>query len=211
MTMRCQHCGKPSAPEARNCVHCGRLAQPVVARQHGQAVRCSRCSTACVQVALGGIELDLCRACGGLWFDRSELRSFGETMADDQAATTQARDLLQELRAKHTRAERAAYLHCPVCAREMSPVNQFAISGVFVHHCDDHGTWADNAAALALIDLMANGGEADMRELEARHHRLAVDRQLQSLSSRVSSATRHIEVVDARARMHLIFDLLDLL
>ena len=37
---------------------------------------CPRCSTALAATPIGGIAVDVCESCGGLWLDRLELARF---------------------------------------------------------------------------------------------------------------------------------------
>ena len=39
-------------------------------------LRCPRCSVSLVHLMIGGVEVDVCEACGGLWLDRLELSRF---------------------------------------------------------------------------------------------------------------------------------------
>jgi Zn-finger nucleic acid-binding protein len=40
---------------------------------------CPRCSTPLAHVLIGGVDVDVCEACGGLWLDRLELARFEES------------------------------------------------------------------------------------------------------------------------------------
>jgi Zn-finger nucleic acid-binding protein len=39
---------------------------------------CPRCSAGLAATPIGGISVDVCESCGGLWLDRLELARFGE-------------------------------------------------------------------------------------------------------------------------------------
>jgi Zn-finger nucleic acid-binding protein len=41
-------------------------------------LRCPRCSAALVHLLIGGVDLDVCEECGGLWLDRLELSRFDD-------------------------------------------------------------------------------------------------------------------------------------
>jgi hypothetical protein len=73
MAHRCPHCGKATSSKAANCAHCGRVTRTAQGRPEHEPIACPRqCRGAVDCVTLATVELDLCRSCRGLWFDRAE-------------------------------------------------------------------------------------------------------------------------------------------
>jgi Zn-finger nucleic acid-binding protein len=100
------------------------------------------------------VELDLCGACGGVWFDRGELALL---LGDEPAlAAATAPD-------EPTRA-------CPLCDRPLDKVNIGPGAGVVVDRCPQGcGLWFDDAevAALAAAVEVAGGLPAAARDFLA--------------------------------------------
>jgi Zn-finger nucleic acid-binding protein len=59
----CHGCGAPLERDAERCPACG----------HGNVLRCPACDVEMERRAHGGLVLDLCRSCQGVWFDNAEL------------------------------------------------------------------------------------------------------------------------------------------
>jgi Zn-finger nucleic acid-binding protein len=60
---KCRACGNPLESGATRCRTCSA----------GQRVACPSCTAFMSIVDLGGVTLDVCRTCSGVWFDRGEL------------------------------------------------------------------------------------------------------------------------------------------
>jgi Zn-finger nucleic acid-binding protein len=208
MTKRnCPHCAKPTSTQAAKCAHCGRSLPADEDRPVHLAITCPRCAAATDAVTLAAIELDICRSCRGLWFDRAELRSFGTAVSDD-TMNAQITELLRELGSRVSRpAGSATYIACPVCSHQLSRTNYASISGIILHSCRHHGTWADHEAAVRLVELMAEGGEARLEELVARNNQ----RRLERIESTQVSHAARLSELDMRSRIHIILDALDFL
>ena len=138
-----------------------------MSRAH-QSIQCPRCYHTAECVTLAALELDLCDYCRGLWFDRDELRRFGEAVAKSDAVIQQeVTALLEWLRSPVARPSHTSSLPCPVCRTTMSSRNYGAASGVVVYRCAQHGTWADREIALRIVQMVASGDDKRIRELAA--------------------------------------------
>lgn len=207
---KCPHCGRPTSRKAARCAHCGRAVRLEITRAAHQAIRCPRCSSDTDLVTLATVELDLCRACRGLWFDSAELRSFSDAVSD-ATLNQQVLELMRELRRSPGRTSTAEYIACPVCLGAMSRANYASISGVRLHRCLQHGTWADHAAALRVIELMEAGADATLRELAAARREDALERRLQRSEQTDADLERRLNQLDLRQRFHFILDWIDVL
>jgi Zn-finger nucleic acid-binding protein len=156
------------------------------------------------------VELDICRSCRGLWFDRAELRAFGDATSES-TLNRQVADLLRELGERASRTTEQTYIGCPVCGTRMSRTNYASVSGIILHSCVDHGTWADHDAAVRFVELMATGDESRLRELAAQHRERELQRQLGQLQSRQQEQAQRISRLDMRGQIHLVLDLFDVL
>ena len=69
---------------------------------------CPRTQSPLHPISVSGVELDICHDCGGVWFDRFELKKFDEPLVEDAEA-------LLSLMEKHGRQDldHSARLRCP--------------------------------------------------------------------------------------------------
>lgn len=110
-------------------------------------MRCPACRVPMYVAEFRQIELDLCAACEGVWFDRGELALL---LGDEPALAAAAAP------AEPTRA-------CPLCDRPLDKVNIGPGRGVVVDRCPQGcGLWFDGAevAQLAADVEAAAGGLA---------------------------------------------------
>jgi Zn-finger nucleic acid-binding protein len=207
----CQHCAKPVSVKVRDCAHCGRPAHRMVERASNLARSCPRCVNARLQpVPLGCVEVDLCRKCGGLWFDHSELRDVERLLHTDDALNVQVAELLRELRCFASDSQGALYLGCPACAGEMSRTNHEAVDRIIVHRCTEDGAWLDLRDGLALTEMLANETEASLHELVERRNRREEERRSRNAAVRPMAIHSSTELPAMQRRFRLIFDLFDL-
>ena len=175
----CPACGKPTSGAARRCAHCGAGVSQREPSQRSAALRCPNCEGAPQAILFGGVELDGCLACGGVWFDDREVNALAAELSDEElasAALQAARALGADARAGR---KARAYFPCPVCHEVMARANYHDVSGVILHRCDGHGAWLDHANVLRFLTLVSNGG---MRELDRRAVELRTQRELRQLS-----------------------------
>jgi Zn-finger nucleic acid-binding protein len=164
----------------------------------------------CDVVLLGQLHLDLCRQCRGIWFDRDELRLFGDAVSDSDL-NAQVGEILRDLGTRVSGGQHATYSACPLCAVMMTRTNYAGVSGLILHTCANHGTWADHDEALGLIRLFADGGEAQLREIAARREKDDLGRTLRNLQAAQASNAARIATLDSRSRLHLLLDWFDFL
>ena len=153
--MKCPHCKKQTSEMALKCVYCGRVVRKTLSRAPHHAVRCPRCKGTTDIISLGGVELDLCRECRGIWFDKGEIKSF-ENAVSDSVVNTDIHAVLKELHRQSKGFKNRVYINCPICKQQMTHKNYAEISGIIFDRCKDHGTWVDHNEAIRLVELMAD-------------------------------------------------------
>jgi Zn-finger nucleic acid-binding protein len=106
---------------------------------------CPVCDDALVIVELGGVELDLCVTCSGLWFDAEELDLLG-VEGDDPVASIE-RELADYA------VLGAAQRRCPRCSRHLRRIEAPGGSGpVEIDRCPDgDGLWFDRGELAELF------------------------------------------------------------
>jgi Zn-finger nucleic acid-binding protein len=128
-------------------------------------------------VALGGVRLEECGRCGGLWV--------GNDVFQQICASTQAQDLAVKISQPTPTLQEFGreYLKCPQCTQLMNRYNFASRSGVVIDKCSKHGTWFDRDELRRIIDFIRAGGWAIAREDQAEaanRERAARDAKLYS-------------------------------
>jgi Zn-finger nucleic acid-binding protein len=123
---------------------------------------CPRCDGAMAEVVVGGVDLDECSACRGLFVGQAAIQ---HVIADPSYGDA----LLAELpRAKTSPINSRMYVKCPVC-REVMNRKQFATgAGVVIDVCRRHGTFFDVGELPAIVEFVMAGGlaKAQQKDLE---------------------------------------------
>ena len=156
------------------CPHCGAAAViadsgPVVAHQ------CPRCPSEKLQRAeLGGVWLEECFHCGGLWV---AAEVFNKICADRQVQEAAiAMQLPPPITVQHT----VQYLKCPQCSALMNRFNFANRSGVVMDKCRAHGLWLERDDLRRIIEFIQAGGltiarEHEIEELKRQREMLEAD------------------------------------
>lgn len=100
-------------------------------------------------VSVGGIELDECVSCLGLWFDRDELNQVKDQMSED----SRWKDI--DLWAYANRANfQSAGVNCPRCRSLMTKM-AFDTSEITLEFCINcGGTWLDSGELQTILSYM---------------------------------------------------------
>jgi Zn-finger nucleic acid-binding protein len=176
------------------------------ARDLDAALGCPACARRTQPLAFGGVELDGCLGCGGVWFDDGELGELARDLTEEDVA----RDALQAARALAADAPEGwkphAYLPCPVCQEVMTRRNYQDVSGVILQRCDGHGAWLDRDAVLRFFGLVSSGA---MKEIDSRALALRVQqqrRQLDEVEDEGRAMLRQGEIEDERRDRGIVSD-----
>jgi Zn-finger nucleic acid-binding protein len=202
MIVACSAChGRFEAAGYRDplCPACGAMAQPAGVRP------CPRCELSLAPREVGGLVIDECSRCRGLFLDDVAIQ---RVLADDQHARGHA--LLAALpRSDHNPLPPAGgkmYVKCPTCSTVMNRKLFATGSGVVVDVCKKHGTFFDTGELPAIIEFVQNGGlakaatkDAQRRSEQAKHD--AVMRARAASDGNNSGA----DLVDGAALAELLF------
>jgi len=129
-------------------------------------VTCPACGQATEFVRLASLQVDVCPACKGVWFDKDELVDLPRRLAGKELAEAAAEVLGQF--AKHRFARPPSYLQCPVCAGHLARRNYREASGILTNHCSSCGTWVDQQGMVRILRLLAQGRLTEIDERAAR-------------------------------------------
>jgi Zn-finger nucleic acid-binding protein len=201
----CPYCGaevvlpKPKgadAPAERRtfCTRCGRLYPTRAARcpkcppagDHEKGSRCPRCAGALEVAPMGGVRVDRCPGCRGVWFDGEEVEHALDVTTKG-VGSVEARALKATLPARKGPFEEVRYLACVRCGELMARRQLAPLAGVIVDVCRDHGVWFDAGELEHFAAFVAAGGLEVMRHDEVA----SVEARMRAAST-ASSPTRPV-------------------
>lgn len=141
---------------------------------------CPRCPDVALEtISVGGLPLDQCRKCEGVWFDATELRE----VLDDGRDVALGTKLEKSLEAEVTRDEEpgAHHLACPRCDGMLKRYHYGYSSGVPVDGCEAGcGVWLDDGELETIFGYAVKAAEEldpeTAKEISARLDALAMKR-----------------------------------
>jgi Zn-finger nucleic acid-binding protein len=128
---------------------------------------CPRCRKPLQIVKLGGVNVDLCRVCEGIWFDKEELaRVFEGTQGDlkgtDAAASWQGQKRGGEEAGRHE-------LSCPRCTARLARYRYGATTEILIDGCEQGcGVWVDDGEIRRIFEHIAESQRPLTAEERAR-------------------------------------------
>jgi Zn-finger nucleic acid-binding protein len=106
------------------------------AMEGATSIVCPRCTAVLFAAETGGVTLNGCGRCGGIWLDNEACQAVVRSY--DPAVVALARRA-----ASHATARpRATEIACPVCNARLQRAQA---GGIVLDVCADHGTWFDRA------------------------------------------------------------------
>ena len=182
--MDCTNCGAPLPARSRVCTFCNTLNEVDLrtvrkeSRPAGTGERsCPRCGEERRLAVLalptaGGLEIDRCGACHGMFFDPDELQRMLDASVEpaSDADRAELERLIDEESPED--AHDVRYLPCPDCGALMNRKAYGAKAGVVVDRCREHGVWLDGGELRRLAKWARAGGLAHSNDVEAERQRL---------------------------------------
>jgi len=151
-TVACPRCFGMVPVHASHCPNCGAaVAAGVTATS---SLDCPDCRVPLNASVLGGLSLDQCGKCGGLWVDQ---KTFEQIAADRQ----ERGEVMGSLPAPVVRPvslETVHYRPCPRCGKLMNRQNYAHISGVVINVCKEHGIWFERDELRQVLAFIEAGG-----------------------------------------------------
>ena len=152
-TTACPSCFGLVFVGSKHCAHCGAAITAVDA--HAGKRPCPRGCGPLRRLSLGGVELDECERCSGVWLTPEP---FQRLCAEEERRSVV---LGAELQARHTPAspvQTVRYVPCPDCGKLMNRVNFGKRSGIVLDACAQHGTWFDADELRRVVEFVRDGG-----------------------------------------------------
>jgi uncharacterized protein len=113
-------------------------------------MKCPKCTGDAKEIQVGGITLDRCGRCHGIWFDRRELDRVLDKLRAGEAPPPSSRSPLSE-------KLDSVLASCPRCSKSLERTESLAVNGLFYDGCPGcGGAWLDGGE----LDEIASDPEA---------------------------------------------------
>ncbi len=186
----CPACFARSAEDSRFCTACGVGFRPEQVRIDGHELPCPTCSALMPARQIGGIGLNECLSCNGLWAPAESFDLLlGRAIEARQHASLPELHLLKpRVSGSNPARQDVQYRKCPVCDAYMHRTNYRKKSGVILDTCSEHGVWldADELEQVAGFILSGAAGERPEPEFAAERKKKA-----SNAAALASLETRH--------------------
>ena len=173
-TTACPSCFGLVFVGSKHCAHCGAAITAVQAQS--TTLHCPRGCGTLRQLTLGGVPLNECEHCSGVWLVQSD---FQKLCAEEERRSVFLGAESQVHRTPATSVPTVRYVPCPICAKLMNRVNFGKRSGVVVDSCAKHGTWFDADELRRVVEFVRDGGldrarAVEKEQLEEERRRLSL-------------------------------------
>jgi len=167
-TVACPSCFGMVSLRARHCSHCGTEIRTL---EHAPSDHsCPDCRIPLAATQVGGLEVEQCHRCGGLWLP---IQLFERIAADRETRGGVLGALPGGPSKGEIRETVVRYRPCPQCGNMMNRTNYGRISGVVLDTCKHHGLWFDRDELRRVLAFIEGGGldrsrERQIKELEEK-------------------------------------------
>ncbi|MGD8397008.1 MAG: zf-TFIIB domain-containing protein, partial [Candidatus Eiseniibacteriota bacterium] len=170
LSLICPECFARNADRARFCAACGVAFKPQAVPDETVAHGCPCCERVMTRRSIGGVRVEECTRCHGLWVPGESFERLIEravTAQREAAASAMLTGLGNARRVRRKRRSEfsatVSYRRCPVCEARMHRKNFGRRSGVIVDWCRGHGTWLDADELEDIAAFILRGGLAASR------------------------------------------------
>ncbi|MCH7643752.1 MAG: zf-TFIIB domain-containing protein [Myxococcales bacterium] len=169
----CPECYARCANGSRFCTACGVGIRPEQVRIEGYELPCPACSTLMPPRQVGGIGVNECLSCHGLWtpgesFDLLVSRAIE---ARQQASPAELYALKPRVTGSNPARQSVRYRNCPECDGSMARRNYRNKSGVIIDTCSKHGVWLDADELEQIAGFILSGAAGERFEPESAEER----------------------------------------
>jgi len=169
----CPECYARSAYGSRFCTACGVGFQPEQVKIEGHELPCPACSTLMPPRQVGGVAVNECLSCHGLWApgESFDLLVGRALEARQQASPAELYALKPRVTGSNPARQGVQYRNCPECDRQMARRNYRKKSGVIIDRCSDHGVWLDADELEQIAGFILSGAAGERIEPESADER----------------------------------------
>jgi len=164
----CPECMARNLDDARFCLACGVAFSPNEVAHDVPDQRCPCCEAWMHAREVGGLRVQECAKCLGLWTPDEVFDALVEratTAARERAANGDA--IVPRVDGGNPASAEVEYRRCPVCDAMMTRRNFRKRSGVVVDRCRAHGTWLDAHELEQIAGFVLSGRAAEAERIEA--------------------------------------------
>jgi uncharacterized protein len=118
------------------------------------------------------IELDICPACAGIWFDEGELRRL-QQIGTDQLPSLDRKHVPQIFKS----SDEAGSRRCPSCQSVLKPHRYMYATQIVLDGCDScHGVWVQDGELDLIHQAVSGGVNSDLGSCTTTHAAVAARR-----------------------------------
>jgi Zn-finger nucleic acid-binding protein/ribosomal protein L40E len=155
----CPSCYARNPEKAKFCTSCGLEFRPQPIRSVSGSLRCPACpESTLVPRGVGGVWLEECPACLGLWAPGDVMDRLVERIREKRRHDAPLPTARGTPERRATWQADVTYRHCPECGGMMQRRNFGRRSGVIVDWCGEHGTWLDANEMEDIASFVFQGG-----------------------------------------------------
>lgn len=165
----CPECYARNLDDARFCLGCGVAFDPQSPEPTLSELRCPCCECWMTTRCVGGLEIQECPKCFGLWAPENRF----DALVDRATAAAMENGLEGETSAPRVDGgnpldNALEYRQCPACDALMNRRNFQKRSGVIVDRCHEHGTWLDAHELERIAGFVLSGRAERASALEGK-------------------------------------------
>jgi Zn-finger nucleic acid-binding protein len=163
----CPECYARNLDDARFCLGCGVAFDPHSPRPTLSELRCPCCQCWMTSREVGGLEIQECPKCHGLWAPEDRF----DMLVERATVTVRDRGVEDEVSVPRVDGGNPAdrpveYRRCPTCDALMIRRNFQKRSGVIIDRCHEHGTWLDAHELERIAGFVLSGHAARASAVE---------------------------------------------
>ena len=172
LSLICPECYARNEETSRFCTACGVAFRPQPVHVDAVELPCVGCGCLMPPRVIGGLVVNECPQCNGLWVPEDRFDTLIERALENQKNPDPSFRGQPRVSSGNPLAEGVKYRKCPVCEAFMHRRNYRRSSGVVIDCCHDHGTWLDADELEQIAGFILSGGleRADERD-EAERRR----------------------------------------
>ena len=182
----CPECYARNLDDARFCLGCGVALDPQSPRSTLSELRCPCCECWMNSREIGGLEIQECPKCHGLWAPENRF----DALVDRATAAARDHDLAGESTVPRVDGgnpldNSVEYRRCPVCDALMVRRNFQKRSGVIVDRCHSHGTWLDAHELERIAGFVLSGRAERATAIEEKTRAARIESAARDASVRI--------------------------
>jgi len=171
LSLLCPECFARNAEDSRFCTACGIAFDPQPIASEAHELPCPDCGGLMPARAVGGIPVNECPGCHGVWVQGERFEQLVARAVDAarKAGSSELPGRSPRRAGANPAAQAVRYRKCPVCEGFMQRRNYRKCSGIILDRCRTHGTWldADELEEIAGF-ILEHGGVPPEPRLEPR-------------------------------------------